>query len=51
MLVAQAVRQFAWWTGVTPEARVLREAAERRLAAMARSAAADGARTGSGTSV
>ncbi len=35
MLVAQAVRQFVWWTGVTPEARVLREAAERRLAAMA----------------
>jgi shikimate dehydrogenase len=35
MLVAQAIRQFAWWTGVTPEARVLREAAERRLAAMA----------------
>ena len=29
MLVAQAVRQFAWWTGVTPEARVLREAAKR----------------------
>jgi 3-dehydroquinate dehydratase / shikimate dehydrogenase len=35
MLVAQAVRQFAWWTGVMPEARVLREAAERRLQAMA----------------
>ena len=35
MLVAQAVRQFAWWTGVTPEARVLLEAAEQRLAAMA----------------
>jgi 3-dehydroquinate dehydratase/shikimate dehydrogenase len=35
MLVAQAVRQFAWWTGVTPDARVLHEAAERRLAAMA----------------
>jgi 3-dehydroquinate dehydratase/shikimate dehydrogenase len=35
MLVAQAVRQFAWWTGETPEASVLREAAERRLAAMA----------------
>ncbi len=34
MLVAQAIRQFAWWTGVTPETRVLREAAERRLAAM-----------------
>jgi 3-dehydroquinate dehydratase / shikimate dehydrogenase len=35
MLVAQAVRQFAWWTGVAPDARVLHEAAERRLAAMA----------------
>jgi 3-dehydroquinate dehydratase/shikimate dehydrogenase len=35
MLVAQAVRQFAWWTGVTPEAQVLRDAAERRLQAMA----------------
>ena len=35
MLVAQAVRQFAWWTGVTPEARVLLDAAEQRLAAMA----------------
>jgi 3-dehydroquinate dehydratase/shikimate dehydrogenase len=34
MLVAQAVRQFAWWTGVTPEARVLRDAAQRRLHAM-----------------
>jgi hypothetical protein len=29
------VRQFAWWTGVTPDARILREAAERRLDAMA----------------
>jgi 3-dehydroquinate dehydratase/shikimate dehydrogenase len=37
MLVAQAVRQFAWWTGVTPEARVLRDAAEQRLQAMAAS--------------
>jgi shikimate 5-dehydrogenase len=35
MLVAQAVRQFRWWTGVMPEARVLRDAAERRLQAMA----------------
>jgi 3-dehydroquinate dehydratase/shikimate dehydrogenase len=35
MLVAQAVRQFAWWTGVTPDAEVLRAAAERRLQAMA----------------
>ena len=35
MLVAQAVRQFTWWRGVTPYAPVLRDAAERRLAAMA----------------
>jgi len=35
MLVAQAVRQFAWWTGVTPDPRILLEAAERRLHAMA----------------
>jgi shikimate 5-dehydrogenase len=46
MLVAQAVRQFAWWTGVTPDARVLRAAAERRLADMAAAA-----RTEAGTSV
>jgi 3-dehydroquinate dehydratase / shikimate dehydrogenase len=51
MLVAQAVRQFAWWTGVTPDARVLREAAEHRLAAMASSAAAGVPRTEAGTSV
>jgi 3-dehydroquinate dehydratase/shikimate dehydrogenase len=50
MLVAQAVRQFAWWTGVTPEARVLRNAAEARLAAMAL-APAGAARTEAGTSV
>ncbi|HEY8551561.1 MAG TPA: type I 3-dehydroquinate dehydratase [Vicinamibacterales bacterium] len=35
MLVQQAVRQFAWWTGVTPAASLLRQAAERRLAEMA----------------
>jgi 3-dehydroquinate dehydratase / shikimate dehydrogenase len=35
MLVAQAVRQFRWWTGTMPEARVLRDAAEQRLQAMA----------------
>ena len=35
MLLAQAVRQFAWWTGVTPDPRILLEAAERRLHAMA----------------
>lgn len=51
MLVAQAVRQFVWWTGVTPEARVLREAAERRLAAMAAASSTGGARTEAGTSV
>jgi shikimate 5-dehydrogenase len=50
MLVAQAVRQFLWWTGVTPEARVLREAAERRLAAMAGPSEGT-ARTEAGTSV
>jgi 3-dehydroquinate dehydratase/shikimate dehydrogenase len=55
MLVAQAVRQFVWWTGVTPEARVLREAAERRLAAMAVAGPArdtgGAARTEAGTAV
>lgn len=55
MLVAQAVRQFVWWTGVTPEARVLRAAAARRLAAMAAPAPAPDmggtARKEAGTSV
>ena len=51
MLVAQAVRQFVWWTGVTPEARVLREAAERRLAAMALAASSGTARADAGTVV
>ena len=32
MLVAQAVRQFAWWTGETPPAELFREAAVRDLA-------------------
>jgi 3-dehydroquinate dehydratase/shikimate dehydrogenase len=32
MLVAQAVEQFTWWTGRRPAARVLRDAAETRLA-------------------
>ena len=32
MLVAQAVRQFAWWTGETPSAELFREAAVRDLA-------------------
>ncbi len=35
MLVAQAERQFAWWTGVAPPAGEMRRAAERRLAEMA----------------
>jgi 3-dehydroquinate dehydratase/shikimate dehydrogenase len=33
MLVAQARRQFEWWTGVRPDAGVMREAALRRLSA------------------
>jgi len=40
MLVAQAVRQFTWWRGRTPYAPVLRDAADRRLAAMAAETAA-----------
>lgn len=32
MLVAQAERQFAWWTGQTPVAGVMRRAAEQRTA-------------------
>jgi 3-dehydroquinate dehydratase / shikimate dehydrogenase len=32
MLVAQAVEQFQWWTGVKPPAGVMREAALKRLA-------------------
>ena len=35
MLVAQAVRQFAWWTGRRPSGRRFREAAERELARQA----------------
>jgi shikimate 5-dehydrogenase len=30
MLVAQAERQFAWWTGQAPAAGVMRAAAEQR---------------------
>ena len=33
MLVAQAERQFEWWTGTRPQAGVMRAAAERRLEA------------------
>ena len=36
MLVAQAMRQFAWWTGVTPSADLFRQAAEQGLARQAR---------------
>ena len=32
MLIAQAERQFEWWTGQRPAAGVMRAAAERRLA-------------------
>jgi 3-dehydroquinate dehydratase/shikimate dehydrogenase len=32
MLIAQAERQFAWWTGQRPAAGVMRAAAERRIA-------------------
>ena len=32
MLVAQAVRQFEWWTGARPPVDVFEDAAERRLA-------------------
>lgn len=34
MLVAQALQQFEWWTGVRPSERVMRAAAEARLKAM-----------------
>jgi shikimate 5-dehydrogenase len=37
MLVAQAQAQFAWWTGVTPSARLMRNAAMTRLDEMNRS--------------
>ena len=36
MLVAQAREQFHWWTGITPSAAVMREAAEERLSEFAR---------------
>ena len=35
MLVAQAVRQFAWWTGRRPSGHRFREAAQRELARQA----------------
>jgi shikimate dehydrogenase len=36
MLVAQAQEQLRWWTGVRPEAAIMREAAARRLLECAR---------------
>ena len=44
MLVAQAVRQFAWWTGVTPSADRFRQAAEQDLVRQAGASAPAGAR-------
>ena len=38
MLVAQAVRQLAWWTGETPSAELFRQAAEQDLARQAATA-------------
>jgi 3-dehydroquinate dehydratase / shikimate dehydrogenase len=35
MLIAQAARQFEWWTGMTPPREVMRSAAVERLARMA----------------
>jgi shikimate 5-dehydrogenase len=32
MLVAQAQDQFQWWTGIRPDAEVMKAAALRRLA-------------------
>jgi shikimate 5-dehydrogenase len=32
MLIAQAERQFEWWTGRAPVPGVMRDAAARRLA-------------------
>jgi shikimate 5-dehydrogenase len=31
MLVAQAVEQFTWWTGLRPSAEIMRAAALARL--------------------
>ena len=49
MLVAQAVRQFAWWTGRRPSGRRFREAAERELARQAAAGAPDGEAAGKAT--
>jgi 3-dehydroquinate dehydratase/shikimate dehydrogenase len=42
MLVAQAERQFEWWTGQPPVPGVMREALEARLGTVARRSAAGG---------
>lgn len=44
MLVAQAVRQFVWWTGETPSADLFRRAAEDDLARQAGRSSQAGAR-------
>ena len=49
MLVAQAVRQFAWWTGRRPAGRRFREAAERELARQAAAGARYGEAAGKAT--
>jgi len=36
MLVAQAAEHFQWWTGVRPDAGVMRDAALARLAEFSR---------------
>ena len=46
MLVAQAVRQFAWWTGATPSADLFKVAAEEDLARQAACRAPVGAPSG-----
>jgi 3-dehydroquinate dehydratase/shikimate dehydrogenase len=41
MLVAQAVRQFEWWTGITPSAHIMRDAATMALGASGRSGSSE----------
>jgi shikimate 5-dehydrogenase len=43
MLIAQAERQFEWWTGVNPGPGVMREAAEKRLGVTSSTATLSGA--------
>jgi shikimate 5-dehydrogenase len=45
MLVAQAVRQFGWWTGRTPSTERFRQAAEYDLARQAEASAPAAARS------